>query len=132
MPLIVIVVRGRPVSINASSRAKTIWKSKVAMAANKVCMRPLTDMDLLTTITFFYAAFPDFDTDNVSKPIIDALIGIAYGDDKQISGCHIYRRNIKGQFTLQNPDLRVTNAIADGEDFVCITISKDDSGVVKI
>lgn len=130
--MIVIIVKGRPVSVNSSSRNKTRWKDTVAAEAKKVCANPLSDTDLIVNIRFFYKTFPDFDTDNMYKPICDALKGIAYHDDNQLMDCNGGRTNIKGQFTLENADPKVIDAITDEEEFVCITIKKDDSGVVKI
>lgn len=108
------------------------WKNQVAGEAKKVCATPLGDNNLSITITFFYRTFLDFDTDNISKPICDALKGIAYHDDNQIRERHADQIALKGSFTIKNPDPKVTSAISDGEDFVCITIKKADSGVVEI
>lgn len=127
-----IVVKGRPFSVRASSRSRQMWQDRIRQEATKGFQAPLTDNDLVVTITFFYKAFPDFDTDNISKPIVDALNGIAFLDDKQVSRRYIQRRNIRGQFTVSNPDPLVAKAIADGDEFVCITIERDDPGVVTI
>lgn len=128
----IIIVKERPVSANSSRRNKTRWRRTVAAEAKKVYSTPMSDMDLNITITFFYEAFPDFDSDNISKPICDALKGIAYHDDKQLLGRYVHRRDINGSFTLENPELEVIDAIKDGKEFVCITIKKADLGVVKI
>ncbi len=128
----VIVVKGRPVSINSSNSSIRRWKNKVATEAKKVCATPSGDNNLHITITFFYKTFPDFDTDNISKPIVDALKEVAYHDDRQVRKRDADRIYVRGSFTIINPDPKVNNAIADGDDFVCITIEKADSGVIRI
>lgn len=128
----VIIAKERPVSINASSRSKNRWKNKVAIEARRVLATPLNDTDLRITITFFYNSLPDFDTDNISKPICDALKGIAYHDDSQVMERNARRRDINGSFRIKGIDPEVAIAIAEGEDFVSIKIEKVGLGVVKI
>ncbi|MQY66944.1 MAG: RusA family crossover junction endodeoxyribonuclease [Dehalococcoidia bacterium] len=129
---IVIIVKGRPVSVNSSSRNKNRWKKNVATEAQKVCSKPVADNNLIITITFFYKAYPDFDSDNMSKPICDALNGTAYYDDNQIQDRHVRKTDMNGTFTIKNPNSEVTSALANGEDFVCISIKNANLGEVEI
>ncbi len=130
----IIIVKGRPVSVNASSTHKNWWKSKVAAEATKVFATPIdmTHNDLRVTITFFYDSLPDFDTDNISKPICDALNGIAYHDDRQLMERNARVRRIDGSFRIKGVDPELVVAIAEGEDFVSIKIEKVGSGVAQI
>lgn len=128
----VVVLKGRPISIRASARSKERWKRKVANAARRVFPTPLDGNDMSITITFFYNALPDFDTDNMSKPICDALEGIAYHNDSQLMERHARRRDINGSFRIKGIDPKVAIAIAKGEDFVAIKIEKIGPGVIKI
>lgn len=126
------VVKGRPVSINASNAAKLRWKNKVASAASPVFLTPFPDEDLRILITFYYNVLPDFDTDNVSKPICDCLEGIAYHNDNQLMERIARRRDINGSFHIKGIPPDVAVAIAEGEDFVAITLEKVGVGVVMI
>ena len=74
------VVKGRPVSIQASGPSKATWKASVAAAAGPKFAAPLNHNNIRIRITFYFNTLPDFDTDNMSKPICDALIGVAYSD----------------------------------------------------
>lgn len=130
--MITIIVKGRPVSINSSSKNKARWKNIIIAEARKVCAAPVNDGNLSITITFFYRAVPDFDTQNICKPICDALTGVAYNDDNQITKHNSRRVDLNSSFTIENPDPKVTETLADGEEFVCITIKKEDMGVVTI
>ena len=126
--MVEIIVKGRPLSQQASSQNRTRWKNKVASEARKVCATPLNGDHLLITIRFFYNTLPDFDTDNISKPICDALNGIAYLDDSQLEDRNIGRRDIKGSYHLQNVSHQLAQAIADGQDFVYIRIEEPAPG----
>ena len=130
----IIIVKGRPFSVQSRSAHKDRWKSKVAAGARKVFATPIdkTHNDLRITITFFYNSLPDFDTDNVSKPICDALNGIAYHDDHQLMERNVRTRRIDGSFRIKGVDPELAIAIAEGEDFVSIKIEKVGSGVVEI
>ena len=89
----------------------------------------MDDTDIKVTITFFYNTLPDYDTDNISKPICDALKGIAYHDDNQIMDRIARRRDINGSFRIKGVDPKVAIALSEGNDFVSIKIEKVGAGV---
>lgn len=126
------VVKGRPISVNSSNRAKSQWKNKVASVASTVFRAPLVDYDLRIVITFYYNVLPDFDTDNISKPICDCLVGIAYHDDNQLMDRIARRRDINGSFRIKGIPSDVAVAIAEGNDFVAITLDNVGAGVSMI
>lgn len=128
----VIVVKGRPASIRSSGKKKRKWKQKVAAAARNVFPARLDDTDLKITITFFYNSSSNIDTDNILKPICDAFEGVAYHNDKQLTDCHVRRKDINGSFRIKGVDPEVAIAIAEGEEFVAIQIEKVGSGAIEI
>lgn len=132
MKLPIIVVKGRPVSVNSSTKNKELWKSQVAKAASAVFGKPLKDTDLRIVITFFHNTMLDFDTDNISKPICDCLKGIVYIDDLQIMERFARRRAIDGPFHIKGIEPEVAIAIAEGDDFISIKIEKIGQGVTQI
>jgi Holliday junction resolvase RusA-like endonuclease len=73
--------------------AKAQWKGK-----------PL-EGDIAVSITLYFGTKRRADLDNFNKLSLDALSGIAYGDDSQIAALHIYR-----QFDHAQPRLEVTVA----------------------
>jgi crossover junction endodeoxyribonuclease RusA len=85
---------------------------------------PLNHNNIRIRITFYFNILPDFDTDNMSKPICDALIGVAYSDDSQLCERIARRKDINGSYRIRgiNPELAV--AIAEGNDFVFIEIEQ--------
>ena len=61
------------------------WEAKVQWKGE-----PLTG-DVALTVRFFFATKRRRDLDNQNKLILDALTGIAYGDDSQIAELHLVR-----------------------------------------
>ena len=118
------VIKGRPISVQASAASRAAWRGRVAAAAGPKCPAPVNHNNLRIKITFYYNTLPDFDTDNMSKPICDALIGIAYDDDNRLSERTARRKDINGSYRIRgiNPELAV--AIAEGDDFVFIEIEE--------
>src|SRR5690242_15430532 len=91
-----IIVTGRPASHNATAQRKNHWKEQVKAAARRVFAAPLEDNDLRITVHFYFDVSKRgrMDTDNASKPICDALQGIAYINDAQVSARHAHKRDI--------------------------------------
>jgi Holliday junction resolvase RusA-like endonuclease len=119
-----IVVKGRPVSYNSSTRSKNTWKAKVAAAASLVFNTPLNDPDLRVRITIFYDGIWTYDANNATKPICDALCGIGYIDDSQVIDPYTRMRDLNRSFRIKGIPPEVAVALSEGEEFVWITISK--------
>ena len=117
-----VVVKGRPVSVQSSKPSKRQWKAKVVSEARKVFAVPLDGQDLVVTVTFYYETLPDFDTDNISNPICDALVGVAYRDDSQVMDRIARRRDLNGSYHFKGVDEEVAVAICQGEEFVSIKV----------
>jgi crossover junction endodeoxyribonuclease RusA len=78
-----------PISLQASARSKVLWRAMVRESAhNRV--QETVDLSLLdnrrVAVTIFY--FPpgemEGDVDNIVKPILDGMIGVAYPDDRVV------------------------------------------------
>jgi len=130
--MIRFVVKGRPVSVQGSPVSKNAWQQRVALAARPKCQELLAGNNLSIKITFFYNALPDFDTDNISKPICDALNNVVYGDDHQLAQRTAGRRDIHGSYRIRGVEPELAVAIAEGEDFVYVEVGEmsADPGLV--
>jgi len=100
----------------------------VAAAAGPKCPEPLTSNDLRIKVTFYYNVLPDFDSDNISKPICDALNGIAYRDDHQLADRIVKRRDMGKPYVFRGIDPELAVAIAEGEEFVYVEIDDANLG----
>ena len=93
------VVEGPAVSKQARKKERREeWKKKVKAAARERWnAEPLPASSLIAlTITYFTKVVPGeqrdhgeaLDVDNLAKPIMDAMKGVVYCDDKQVSDLH--------------------------------------------
>lgn len=106
------VVIGTPLSVQASGRSKARWKAAVqaaAQAAWPLGEAPLTDK-LQIQVTCFHDSAPPLDADNMLKPIQDALNGLVYKDDRQLTDTHGALRDLNDRYLLKG----VTPALAAG------------------
>jgi Holliday junction resolvase RusA-like endonuclease len=83
-----VVVQGTPLSQQAKiAKHREAWKKQVTEAARKhqyeTCEQVLLyPQPLAVTLCYFPSALMDSDIDNIVKPIMDALIGVAYVNDR--------------------------------------------------
>jgi Holliday junction resolvase RusA-like endonuclease len=126
-----IIVSGRPASHNDAPQKKNPWKQKVRAAAAMVIPNPLADVDLRVTVTVFYDLKKrgKMDADNASKPICDALQGVAYTNDNQVSARYARKRDISATYHVKGADPVILNAIQQGDEFVCIKIDNEGGDV---
>ncbi|MEH2083567.1 MAG: RusA family crossover junction endodeoxyribonuclease [Nostoc sp.] len=111
------IVDGPPVSQQARNRGKgnrlEKWKKTVREEAEKYWtseQKTATGLVMLQ-ITYFYDSV-QIDVDNIVKPIQDAIIGLAYVDDEQVSDLLVRKRNLSGNFKVED----MTSTLAQGFD----------------
>jgi hypothetical protein len=80
---------GTPISLQASAPSIDRWKAEVREAASErvratVDLLYLEDRPLAITIYYFPSAAMQGDVDNIVKPIVDALEGLVYLNDRTI------------------------------------------------
>ncbi|MEA5618420.1 RusA family crossover junction endodeoxyribonuclease [Cronbergia sp. UHCC 0137] len=83
----------RPVSLQGKNKNLQEWKRLVHSEAQKVwnAGSPIKEGDLQLTIVYICASDPP-DTDNIIKPIQDALNKLVYEDDRLVSDVESHRR----------------------------------------
>lgn len=123
------VVIGKPISHQTKQRKSLqSWKKKVREAAEYCWMReePLGSQ-LKVTITHYYdcpvddeSAVPD--SDNIIKPIRDALNGFIYVDDYQITDFVSRRRNLNGSFRVKGISCVLAEGFSSGQEFLHLKI----------
>ena len=80
-----MVIARRPVSGQQRSNPK--YKEAIQQAARSRVGAPLDGSDLYARIVWLHRVGRGQDVDNIIKPLLDALEGIVYEDDGQISQC---------------------------------------------
>ena len=88
------VVLGIPRSVQANKASIQRWKATVRAAAEAAWLADCLPLDheVQIHVTYYHDGAP-LDVDNMLKPIQDALCGIVYEDDKQLTDTHGHLRN---------------------------------------
>jgi crossover junction endodeoxyribonuclease RusA len=73
-------------------------------------------------INFYIGNRPSVDVDNMSKPILDAMRNIVYGDDRQIVQAEIAHLKIGAAFAIMGVRPIIVNSIQSGNQFVYVRI----------
>ncbi|NJO80641.1 MAG: RusA family crossover junction endodeoxyribonuclease [Cyanobacteria bacterium RM1_2_2] len=123
------IVTGKPVSHQAKDRKRVqAWKLDVRNAA-EACWkpgRPVGDQ-VRVVITHYYDAVPGSedtvpDSDNIVKPVRDALNGLIYVDDYQVTDFVSRRRNLNGSFRVKGMSPVLAEGFCQGEEFLHVKI----------
>ncbi|NJL57297.1 RusA family crossover junction endodeoxyribonuclease [bacterium] len=124
------IVIGKPVSHQAKDRQRVrAWKETVRRVA-ETCWKPNPPLgDLLrVTITHYFDAPLDEDnvpdSDNIVKPVRDALNGVIYVDDYQISDFVSRRRNLNSSFRVRGMSPVLAEGFCKGEEFLHIMVEQ--------
>lgn len=78
---------------------------------------------VMLTITYFYDRI-DLDVDNIPKPIMDALKGLAYSDDGQVTDMLCRKRDVHDDLQFLDSSQIITDAFGREERFVHILIEE--------
>ena len=120
------VIDGPPVSQQARRREKVRrWKNEVRKAAAQhwpVGELPVAEPVMLT-ITYFYEDVL-MDVDNIPKPISDALKGLVYADDEQVTDVLCRKRNRNTVIRVKSPSSVLTDRLRRGKEFLYIGVDK--------
>jgi Holliday junction resolvase RusA-like endonuclease len=129
LPIEFIVV-GRPISHQTKDRKRLkAWKEQVRQAAQaRWSFFPSPSGESLKVIiTHYYdaplgdeAAVPD--SDNIVKPVRDALNGVVYVDDYQITDFISRRRNLNASFRIRGMSPELAEGFCLGKEFLHIRV----------
>ncbi len=118
-------MNGPPVSQQTRRRDRLkAWKVTVRQEAEKYWTSgqpPATGLVMLK-VTYFYDLI-SIDVDNIVKPIQDAIIGLAYVDDGQITDVLVRKRDLSGNFKVENITPTLAEGFARGNEFLHIVVS---------
>ena len=80
----------------------------------------------MVAITYFFEGV-SLDVDNVPKPILDALNGLVYADDTQVTDLLCRKRELNGDLRIQNPSPIIVATLAGLEEFLHIVVADAQS-----
>lgn len=88
-PVFRIWVEGHPQSVQGDSKHLAQYRKRISQSALKIVPYPTKSNNIDIEIFFVYKRALRPDVDNIIKPILDALKGIAYMDDSQVRSIHV-------------------------------------------
>lgn len=117
-------IDGPPVSQQARRRELVRqWSRSVRDAALQrwnANASPVAEVIMLTII-YFYNDVP-MDVDNIPKPILDALKGLVYVDDSQITDLFCLKRELTDRLQVETESQLLKNYIRRGAHFLYISV----------
>jgi crossover junction endodeoxyribonuclease RusA len=125
MPLLEFTVDGPPVSYQTRDRANlAAWKALIrAEAARCWGSNTILGTNLKCTIINFHeGAVASLDDDNMVKPIRDAMNGLVYRDDRQITYSETIQICIDAPIKIRRASTVLLAAYAKGQEFLYIRI----------
>ncbi len=72
-------------------------------------------------ITYFYDSVA-MDVDNIVKPIQDAIIGLAYVDDDQVTDVLVRKRDLSGNFKVKEMTSTLAEGFARRNEFLYVVV----------
>jgi len=118
------IVEGPPVSQQTRRRDRLReWQQRVRQAAEKYWLTEQTIAlgPVMLQITYFYEAFA-LDVDNIIKPILDAIIGLAYVDDEQVTDVLVRKRLLSSELRVKDITPVLAAGFSLGYEFLHIVI----------
>lgn len=120
------IVDGPPVS-HQTRRPERLraWQQVVRAAAITrwpASMVPLT-VSLKLAVTYYHdGPTVRIDNDNMVKPIQDALNGLIYNDDRQITDTLVRKTNLNGSFRVRGMSPVLAEGFCGGKEFLYVYI----------
>ena len=78
--------------------------------------------EVMVVITYFFKG-EALDVDNMPKPILDALNGLVYADDSQITDLVCRKRDRNRDLQFENPSSVLVETLGRSEQFLHITVA---------
>ncbi len=119
-------VEGPPVSQQARNRTRLHeWRTRVATAAEQRWPdsdAPLNGPLQITVVYYHDRIIIRMDNDNMVKPIQDALIGLVYADDSQITDTRVRKTNRRGPFIVERLSPVLAEAFIRNREFIYVRV----------
>lgn len=119
-------VDGPPISHQTRHPARLrAWKQSVRDAAAKSWpgdIAPVTAHLKITVMYYHDGATVRLDNDNLLKPIQDALNGLVYEDDRQITDTVVRKTDLNGSFRVRGMSLVLAQGFSRGNEFLYVRI----------
>lgn len=122
-------VEGTPVSQQTKNRARLqAWKNRIrAQAAQYWPSQHLPVAQNVRVRIVYYYEGEALDIDNMVKPIQDALVGLVYSDDSQVTDNVVAKRSLDGSFRVKGMSPVLADGFCCGREFLHIRVEEAPS-----
>jgi hypothetical protein len=120
------IVDGPPVSQQARDRGRLrAWQATVRQEAAKYWppADPPANQLVMLKVTYFYDTV-SLDVDNIVKPIQDALVGLVYIDDGQVSDILSRKRDLSANFRVRSLSAVLAQGFQRASEFLHIVVQE--------
>ncbi len=120
------IIDGSPVSQQTRNKAGLYeWREKVRLVAEQHWPAEVSPVNgpVMFTIMYFYDRRA-LDVDNVPKPILDALKGLVFLDDNQVTDLVCRKRYVRSEFRGDNTSRVLSEAMDRDSDFLYVTVEE--------
>ncbi len=118
-------VIGTPVSQQSRNRQRLRdWQDVISAHARRRLPQgalPVIERNVRVVISYYYDVTP-IDVDNIGKPVVDALKGVVYADDSQITDFRVRKRNLAGSFRIRRTSQSLAEGFASGREFLHVHV----------
>lgn len=118
-------VEGPPLSQQAANRQRLQqWRIRVRAAAAQQWLgsSPLHTRLQIVVVYYHDGVAVRMDNDNLVKPIQDALIGLVYADDRQITDTRVRKTDRRGPFIVENLSAILADAFVRNREFIYVRV----------
>jgi crossover junction endodeoxyribonuclease RusA len=119
-------VDGPPISHQTRNAARLrMWQHTVRAAAARrwPAGTPPSTERLRLTVTYYHDGVSvRIDNDNMVKPIQDALIGLVYEDDHQITDTYVRKTDLNGSFRVRGMSPVLAEGFCRGSEFLYVRV----------
>ena len=125
MPHLEFTIGGPPISHQTRDKANLRrWMTEIRAAASIAWAGkpPLTAQLKCTIINFHEGGLASLDDDNMVKPIRDAMNGLVYRDDRQISYSETIQVGIDAPIKIRGASAILLAAYSRGDEFLYVRI----------
>ena len=120
------VIAGPPVSQQTRSRARRrawVEQLRAAATARWQANHPPTSIAVHVEITHVFPGVSG-DLDNLAKPVLDALIGLAYEDDRQVTDLTMRKRDLTRDLRVEALWPALISAFNQGGEFLHVLLEE--------
>ena len=79
--------------------------------------------EVMVMITYFFDG-ASLDVDNIPKPILDAMKGLVFSDDSQVSDLLCRKRDLNSDLQIQSPSSILIAALRGSQQFVHVAVTR--------